>query len=278
MQNKKILTLTILIFVVVFGSLLGSVSAAELQGHDFNGQFKLNVPGNYWMANAGADGHQYEDGHGIIIQYLTLNDIKGGTFTDYLNSQGLKDGKVDGNFTLFQKDGKYVVVANSSSEMYIITDKNLDEAKAIAASADLGTGTTNTNETPTPTNATVELESHDFSSKFKMDVPKGASFIEVNDSEAKYNGGVIYSDSSNDLNITYVENNEIDNHSVDEIISKLEKENGAKVNKNGNLNVVSVGPWNEVIFNDGNKMMMIVTSKLDLDTITSMAQSAEFTK
>lgn len=273
---KKILT--ILMFAAVLGLVMGSVSAADLQAHDFNGQFTLDVPGNYWMANAGAEGHQYEDGHGIIIQYLTLNDIKSGTFADYLNSQGLKDGKIDDNFTVFQKDGKYVVVTNSSSEMYIITDKNLDEAKAIAASASLGTGTTNANETVTPTNTTAELESHDFGGKFKMNVPKGASFMEVNDSEAKYNGGVIYSDSSNDLNITYVENNEIDNHSVDEIISNLEKETGAKVTKNGNLNVVSAGPWNEVIFNDGNKMVMIVTSQLDLDTVTSMAQSVEFAK
>ena len=75
------------------------------------------------MANAGADGHQYEDGNGIKIQYLTLSDIGEGTFADYLTSQGLKDGKADGNFTVFQSDGKYVVVANSSEEMYIITDK-----------------------------------------------------------------------------------------------------------------------------------------------------------
>ena len=30
-----------------------------------------------------------------------------------------------------------MVITNSSDEMYIITDKDLDEAKAIAASADL---------------------------------------------------------------------------------------------------------------------------------------------
>ena len=58
----------------------------------------------------------------------------------------------------------------------------------------------------------------------------------------------------------------------------MEKETGAEVTKNENLNVVSVGPWNEVIFNDGNKMMMIVSSQLDLDTVTAMAQSVEFTK
>ena len=271
---KKILT--ILMFAAVFGLVIGSVAAAELQEHDFNGQFKLKVPGNYWMANAGADGHQYEDGHGIKIQYLTLNDIKGGTFADYLASQGLKNAQKDGNYQVFQKDGKYVVVTNSSDEMFIITDKDLNEAKAIADSADLTVATENATSTPAKTN--VELGSHDFSGKFKMDVPKNASFKETTDSNAQVNGGVVYSDSANDLNITFVENNEIDNKSVNKIVSDLEKETGAKATKNGNLNVVSAGPWNEVIFNDGNKMIMIVTSKLDLDTITSMAQSTEFTK
>ena len=139
---KKIIT--ILMFAAVFGLVMGSVAAADLQEHDFNGQFTLDVPGNYWMANAGADGHQYEDGNGIKIQYLTLDDINGGTFAEYLTSQGLKDGKADGNFTIFQNDGKYVVVVNSSDEMYIITDKDLNEAKAIAASADVGTVIINT--------------------------------------------------------------------------------------------------------------------------------------
>ena len=265
-------------FVAVFGLAMGSVSAADLQSHDFNGQFTLDVPGNYWMANAGADGHQYEDGNGIKIQYLTLNDIGGGTFADYLTSQGLKDGKTDGNFTVFQSDGKYVVVANSSEEMYIITDKNLDEAKAIAASADLGTSASTdvSSKTSSSVTSAIELESHDFDGKFKMDVPKGASFKKITDSEAEYNGGIIYSDSSNDLNVTLVENDEVNDDFVAELIGNLKKETGAEVTANGDLNIVSVDSYKEVIFNDGNKMVMIVTSQLDLDTITAMAQSAEF--
>ena len=268
--------LMILMFAAVFGLVMGSVAAAELQEHDFNGQFKLKVPGNYWMANAGADGHQYEDGHGIKIQYLTLNDIKGETFADYLVSQGLKNAQKDGNYQVFQKDGKYVVVTNSSDEMFIITDKDLNEAKAIADSADLTVATENATSTPAKTN--VELGSHDFAGKFKMDVPKGASFRESTDSEAQFNGAVVFSDSTNDLNITYVESDEINEKFVNQIVNNLEKETGAKATKNGNLNVVSTGPWNEVIFNDGNKMIMVVTSQLDLDTLTSMAQSVEFTK
>ena len=124
-------------FVAAFGLLLSSVSAADLHEHDFDGQFTLDVPGNYWMVNTEADGYQYEDGNGIIIQYLTLDDIGGATFTDYVNSLGLSNPQIDGKFTIFQDDGKYVVITNSYDEMYIITDDDLDEAKAIAESADL---------------------------------------------------------------------------------------------------------------------------------------------
>lgn len=263
-------------FAAAVGLLMGSVSAVE---HDFDGNFKLDVPVNAFYKEVNADGHKYtsNDGQGLSIQYLTTDDIKGATFEDYINSLGLKDGKTDGNFTVFQKDGKYVVITNSDDEMYIITDKDLNEAKAIAASADLGTST-NDDEVAVSVNSTVELESHDFDGNFKMDVPKKASFKETTDSEAQYNGAIVYTDSTNDLNITYVENDEINDKYVGEVISNLEKETGAEVTKNGNLNVVSVGPWNEVIFNDGNKMMMIVSSQLDLDTVTAMAQSVEFTK
>lgn len=271
---KKIIT--ILIFAAVFGLVIGSVAAAE---HDFDGHFKLDVPGNAFYADASADGYKYtsNDGQGLTIQYITTDDINGASFADYIDSLGLKDGKTDGNFTVFQKDGKYVVIANSTDEMYIITDKDLDEAKAIAESADLGTST-NDDEAAVSVNSTVELGSHDFDGNFKMDVPKKASFKETTDSEAQYNGAIVYTDSTNDLNITYVENDEINDRYVDEVISNLEKETGAEVTKNGNLNVVSVDPYNEVIFNDGNKMIMIVTSQLDLDTLTAMAQSVEFTK
>ena len=266
----------ILMFVAVIGLLMGSVSAAE---HDFDGNFKLDVPVNAFYKDVSADGHKYtsNDGKGLTIQYLTKDDIKGASFTDYITSLGLKDGKTDGDFTVFQKDGKYVVITNSSDEMYIITDKDLNEAKAIAESADLKVGASE-NTASTPVNTSVELQSHDFGGKFKMDVPKGASFKESTDSEAQFNGAVVFSDSTNDLNITYVESDEINEKFVNQIVNNLEKEIGAKATKNGNLNVISAGPWNEVIFNDGNKLVMIVTSKLDLDTITSMAQSTEFTK
>ncbi|WP_295609459.1 hypothetical protein [uncultured Methanobrevibacter sp.] len=282
MQNKKILTLTILIFVVAFGFLLGSVSAAELQEHDFNGQFKLNVPGNYWMANAGADGHQYEDGHGIIIQYLTLNDIKGGTFTDYLTSHGLKDGKVDGKFTVFQKDGKYVVVANSSEEMYIITDKNLDEAKAIAASADLGTSASidvsNKTSSPTNTSATGNMEKVNVGDVLTINAPKGSEF-----NNGTYDGfWRVYSAVGCDAVVYYTNdesaNTTIDDAYYDKFINNVTSQNGVNSSKNGNVTVVE-GIQNidgtNAAYTHGDNAMVIVVSN-DLNLVKEMAKSVEF--
>ena len=272
---KKILTT--LMFVAILGLVIGSVSAADLQEHDFNGQFTLDVPGNYWMANANADGYEYQDGNGITVQYLTTDDINGATFEDYINSLGLKDGKVDGDFTVFQNDGKYVVITNSTDEMYIITDKDLEEAKAIAASADISTSSDNTsNEQSTPAKSTIDLQSKDFDD-FKMDIPKDSKFEDGTDSEAEFNGGVIYTDSVNDINITFVDDEQIDDKFVEDVANSLENQ-GAKYSTNGNLYLIEAGPYNEVIFNNGTQMLMIVSSELDLDTLTAMAQSVEFTE
>ena len=96
----------IFMFAVVFGLLLGTVSAVDLQEHDFDGHFTLDVPGNAFYVDASADGYKYtsNDGQGLTIQYITTDDINGASFADYIDSLGLKDGKIDGNFTVFQKD------------------------------------------------------------------------------------------------------------------------------------------------------------------------------
>lgn len=266
-------------FVAAFGLLLSSVSAVDLQEHDFDGHFKLDVPGNAFYADASADGYKYtsNDGQGLTIQYITTDDINGASFTDYIDSLGLKDGKIDGNFTVFQKDGKYVVIAHSTDEMYIITDKDLDEAKAIAESADISTSSDNSsNEQSTPAKSTIDLQSKDFDD-FKMDIPKDSKFEDGTDSEAEFNGGVIYADSVNDINITFVDDEQIDDKFVEDVANSLEDQ-GAKYSTNGNLYLIEAGPYNEVIFNNGTQMLMIVSSELDLDTLTAMAQSVEFTE
>ena len=64
----------ILMFAVVFGLLLGTVSAVDLQEHDFDGHFTLDVPGNAFYVDASADGYKYisNDGQGLGIQQMTL--------------------------------------------------------------------------------------------------------------------------------------------------------------------------------------------------------------
>lgn len=273
---KKIVT--ILMFAAVIGMIMSSVSAVDLQEHDFDGHFKLDVPGNAFYVDASADGYKYtsNDGQGLTIQYITTDDINCASFADYIDSLGLSNPQIDGNFTIFQDDGKYVVITNSSEEMYIITDKDLDEAKAIAASANISSSD-ETTEASTPVKPTVDLQSNDFD-EFKMDVPKDSKFEETTDSDAEFNGAKVYADSVNDINITYAENDDIDDKSVKEIVNNLKQETGAEVTTNGNLNLITAGPYNEVVFNNGTQMILITTSQLDLDTITAMAQSVEFTK
>ena len=273
----------IFMFAAVFGLVMGSVSAADLQSHDFNGQFTLDVPGNYWMANAGADGHQYEDGNGIKIQYLTLSDIGGGTFADYLTSQGLKDGKTDGNFTVFQSDGKYVVVANSSEEMYIITDKNLDEAKAIAASADLGTS----KATSSPENSTTESSNASASGDMEkvtvgdvltINAPKGSEF-----NNGTYDGfWIVYSASACDAVIYYTNEESaktaIDDAYYDEFINNVTSQNSVSSSKDGNVTVVegiqNIDGTNAAYVHGDNAMIIVVSN--DLNLVKEMAQSVEF--
>ena len=268
---KKILT--ILMFAVVFGLVMGSVAAVE---HDFDGHFTLDVPESYWGHDMNTEGYKYYNDQGINVEYITIEDINGASFEEYINSIGLENGMADGNFTIFQDGDKYVVVTKSDDEMYIITDKDLDEAKAIAASADISSSD-ETVEASTPVKPTVDLQSNDFDD-FKMDVPKDSKFEETTDSNAQFNGAKVYVDSVNDVNITYAENDDIDDKSVKEIVNSLKQETGAEATTNGNLNLITVGPYNEVVFNNGTQMILITTSQLDLDTITAMAQSVEFTK
>ena len=48
----------IFMFAVVFGLLLGTVSAVDLQEHDFDGHFTLDVPGNAFYVDASADDYE----------------------------------------------------------------------------------------------------------------------------------------------------------------------------------------------------------------------------
>lgn len=271
--------------VAAFGLLIGSVSAANLQAHDFDGHFTLDVPGNYWMTNANADGHMYKDGNGITIQYITAQDIKGASFADYLASSGLKNGKADGNFTVFQKDGKYVVVANSSDELYIITDKNLDEAKAIAASANLesdaGTAPSENSTSQTSnTTSTGDMEKVAVGDALKINAPKGSEF-----NNGTYDGfWIVYSSPGCDAVVYYTNdkaaNTKIDDAYYDNFIKNVTSQKGIKSSEEGNITVVegiqNIDGTNAAYVHGDNAMVIVVSN--DLNLVKDMAKSIDFTK
>lgn len=273
-------------FIAACGLLLSSVSAADLQEHDFDGHFSLDVPVNAFYKDANAEGQKYtsNDGQGLTIQYLTPDDLSGASFEDYVNSLGLKDGKVDGNFTVFQKDGKYVVIANSTDEMYIITDKDLDEAKAIAESADLegndvAEDTTN-NDSTEATTVSNDLEKVKMGKVLTIDAPKGSDL-----NEATFDGFWTVAYTSNTEAAVYYTNDEISNTTIDdafynELIDNITSQKGVKSSEIGNVTVVegiqNVDGTNAAYIHGDNEMVIVISN--DLNLVKDMAQSVEFTK
>lgn len=269
--------ITILMFVAVLGVVLNPVAATEFYEHDFDGKCTVNIPDGYhWMGDQVPFGDGIR-GSGVSIHYFANDDLNGVSLDDYIVSQNYEDAGTEGNLTIYKEGDKYIVLTHTDEEYLLITDKDLEEAKTIALSANFGDESSDEPAEPsTPVNPTVELESNDFDD-FKMDVPKDSSFEETIDGNAEFNGAKVYHDSVNDVNITFAENEEVDDQSIKEMVNDFE-EHGVEVKTNGNLNIVSMDPYNEVIFNDGNKIIMIVTTGLDQDTITAMAQSVEFTE
>ena len=274
----------ILMFAVVFGLLLGTVSAVDLQEHDFDGHFTLDVPGNAFYTDASADGYKYisNDGQGLGIQYITTDDINGASFADYIDSLGLKDGKIDGNFTVFQDDGKYVVITNSSDEMYIITDKDLDEAKAIAESADFGVDdkTTSSNDnTSEDTSDATDLEKTKMGKVLTINAPKGSDL-----SDATFDGfwTVAYT-ANNDAAVYYaseeISNTKIDDAFYNEFMDNVTSQDGVKSSEEGNATIVegiqNIDGTNAGYLHGDNEMVIIVSN--DLGLVKEMVKSIEFT-
>ena len=272
---KKILA--ILMFAAVFGMVICSVAAVDMIEHDFDGKCKVKIPEtDQWMGDQVPFGDGIHGG-GISIHFFTNDDLNGESLEDYIASQHFEDKKTDGDLTIYKSESKYVVLTHTDDEYLLIKDSDLEEAKTIALSADFLEDESNaTNEPSNPVNDAVELESHDFGS-FKMDVPKGASFKETTDLEELYDNGKIYTDSVNDLNITYADDSQIDDKFMKEFMEDLE-EDGAKVSTKGDFNLIESGPYHELFFNNGTQFILIVSSQLDSDTLIDMANSVEFAK
>ena len=274
----------ILMFVITFGLLLGAVSAADLQEHDFDGHFKLDVPSNAFYTDASADGYKYtsNDGQGLTIQYITTDDINCASFADYIDSLGLKDGKIDGNFTVFQDGGKYVVIANSTDEMYIITDKDLNEAKAIAASADLGVDEKTISSNDEPSNATydgADLEKVKMGKVLTIDAPKGSDL-----DDATFDGfWTIAYTANTDAAVYYAceetSNTKIDDAFYKEFIDNVTSQKGVKSSVEGNATIVegiqNIDGTNAGYVHGDNEMVIVISN--DLGLVKEMVKSIEFT-
>ncbi len=275
----------IFMFAVVFGLLLGTVSAVDLQEHDFDGHFTLDVPGNAFYVDASADGYKYtsNDGQGLTIQYITTDDINGASFADYIDSLGLKDGKIDGNFTVFQKDGKYVVITNSTDEMYIITDKDLDEAKAIAESVDLegsdATEDTANDDSSESTTISNDLEKVKMGKVLTINAPKGSDL-----NETTFDGfwTVAYT-ANNEASVWYtceeISNTTIDDAFYKEFMDNVTSQKGVKSSDDGNATIVegiqNIDGTNAGYVHGDNEMVIIISN--DLGLVKEMAKSVEFT-
>ncbi len=132
-KMKRILG--ILMLLAAFGILVSAVSAADLQEHDF-GDFKLDVPDESWIRDQVPFGQGYYGGS-VSIHHFTDDDLQG-TIDEYIDSQQYEDAGTDGNLTIYQNGNKYVVLTHSDNEYYLISDRDLEEAKAIAGSAEFG--------------------------------------------------------------------------------------------------------------------------------------------
>ena len=273
----------ILMFAVVFGLLLGTVSAVDLQEHDFDGHFTLDVPGNAFYVDASADGYKYisNDGQGLGIQYITTDDINGASFADYIDSLGLSNPQIDGNFTIFQDNGKYVVITNSSDEMYIITDKDLNEAKAIAASADLGVDKKTTSNNDEPSNATydgADLEKVKMGKVLTINAPKGSDL-----DDATFDGfWTIAYTANTDAAVYYAceetSNTKIDDAFYKEFIDNVTSQKGVKSSVEGNATIVegiqNIDGTNAGYVHGDNEMVIVISN--DLGLVKEMVKSVEF--
>ena len=275
-------------FLAVFGMLIGSAAAADLEEHDFNGHFTLKVPASYWMG-VGSGGHTYENDKGVRISYFTVDDVKKegyNNFDDYIKSLGLKDEKADGNLTVFKDGSKNVVIAKSNDEMYIIKDKDLNEAKAIAASANFGSDTKsasvdNSTSKTSNTTSTGDMEKVAVGDVLKINAPKGSEF----NNGSYYDGyWTVYSSPQDRVVIYHISTTpsgrQIDDAYYKEFLNNVTSSGDFNVSKDGNITVVDGVQRvdaTHVVYVYGNNQIATVSSD-NIDLSKEMAKSIEFLK
>lgn len=261
----------ILLLILVFGMLISSVAAEDLKPHDF-GDFTLNVPGEKWQyVNAPIEGSS--NGNGVFVAHFTLDELKVDTFDEAIEGyMGEKDEIIeDGDgLKVIKKSNEYAVIRYGGDELYLIEDKDLNEAKAIANSAKLESNDTNDED-----NKKLVSESDAFDNLFKMDIPKKSEFEKINEEGNDSYSIISYKDYNRDIAVNYMETDDMDN--LKDYVSQMAGMNDGNLTTEGNLTILETvyGENSVFVFSD-EKAIEIASSKADLDTLKEMANSVEF--
>lgn len=263
----------ILLMIMVFGMLVSSVSAEELKPYDF-GDYTLNVPGDNWhWFNAPYSGSS--NGNGVSISHFYGDEFKEARVTDFEDFSKTYFGNYDliedeDGLKVYQAGNDYIVAKYSVDELYVIKDKDLNEAKAIAESAQL-----KSNETVDEDSDKLFTESDAFDNLFKMDIPKKSEFEKINEEGNESYSTVSFKDYNKDIAVNYVESDDMD--AVKEHISEMIGLNDGNLTEEGNLTIAETvyGENSVYVFSD-NKAVEVSSSKVDLDILKEMAKSVEF--
>ena len=278
---KKILT--ILMFVAIFGMLMSSVSAADLHPHDFDGLFTLDVPSDKFSHVNAGECRYTDHENNIVIEYFTLDKMPGGTFESYIDSLGLTDVGTEDNLTIYQDGSDYVIPIYSDEELIIITDDDLEEAKAITSSANFGTNVTDetnaANDTTAEDNTTeasynssdVEMERVPVNEYMTIEAPKGCEF-----DNGTYDGFWVTYYGSNFNGIIYYT---IDDAYYDELLNNVTSRQGVNSYAEGDVTIaegiLNIDGTNAGYVHGDNEMAIVISN--DLNLVKEMAQTVEFT-
>lgn len=83
---------------------------------------------------------------------------------------------------------------------------------------------------------------------------------------------VAYSDSANDLNVTYLMSSDVDDSLVNKTLKDL-KDKGANVTKTGDMYKIDANGLNGALRIKDVELVMVVTTHFDMDTVVSMVES-----
>ena len=120
--------------------------------------------------------------------------------------------------------------------------------------------------------AAVELVDHDFDGHFKLKVPKNATFKKTDSASGLLDDAVAYSDSANDLNVTYLMSSDVDDSLVNKTLKDL-KDKGANVTKTGDMYKIDANGLNGALRIKDVELVIVVTTHFDMDTVVSMVES-----